>query len=108
MAASCLYVPRLKATFSHSAIRSAVLAAVQKMGFNQPTPEQYQAIEAFLRGKDVLICLPTGSGKSTCFASLPHVFDILRSHLLETPQRSIVIVVSPLSSLMQDQVCTCI
>ena len=102
-----LYVPRLKTTFSYSTVRLAVLEAVQKMGDNQPTPDQFQAIEAFLRGKDILICLPTGSGKSVCFACLPHVFDVLRSYLSETLHQSIVVVVSPLSSLMQDQVCAC-
>ena len=34
---------------------------------------------AFLRGRDVLVCLPTGSGKSLCFALLPKVVDGLKA-----------------------------
>ena len=44
-------------------------------------------------------CFPTGSGKSLCYALLPAAFDSLR-----TSERSIVIVVSPLTALMKDQV----
>ena len=49
--------------------------------------------------KDVFICLPTGSGKSLCYAALPYAFDGLYGR-----ESSIVIVVSPLIALMKDQV----
>ena len=42
--------------------------------------------------------LPTGSGKSLCFAIVPEMFKQL------TSLHVIVLVVSPLISLMQDQV----
>ena len=50
----------------------------------------------------MFVSLPTGSGKSLCYCLLPRAFDFLwqRTALRE----SIVIVVSPLISLMQDQV----
>ena len=50
------------------------------------------------------MCLPTGTGKSLCYASLPYVFDMLRYKISEGQHSSIAVVVSPLSSLMQDQV----
>ena len=53
-------------------------------------------------GKDVFISLPTGYGKSLCFALLPYIFDTIRG----VENKSIVMVVSPLIALMKDQVAT--
>src|SRR3954463_7934152 len=53
---------------------------------------QREAVEAALSGRDVLVVMPTGSGKSLCY-QLP---ALLRDDL--------TIVVSPLVALMQDQV----
>src|ERR671931_2574480 len=55
-------------------------------------PGQADLIEAVLDGRDVLAVLPTGSGKSLCF-QLPAVL---------LPGTTLV--VSPLISLMKDQV----
>ena len=52
-----------------------------------------------MKGKDTFISLPTGYGKSLCYIMLPKLFDKLRGS-----KRSIVLVVSPLLSLMKDQV----
>ena len=61
-------------------------------GFRRFRPGQREACEAALAGRDVLVVMPTGSGKSLCY-QLP---ALLRDEL--------TIVVSPLVSLMQDQV----
>ena len=53
-------------------------SVVQKMGYDRPTDDQKKAVEAFVLGKDVFISLPTGSGKSLCYACLSHVFDELQ------------------------------
>ena len=100
-----LIVPRLNAIVNEPDLRVAILGSVQSMGFDSPTENQTSAIEIFVRGHDVFISLPTGSGKSVCFASLPGVFDRLRQTIKANDHhRSIVVVVSPLSALMQDQV----
>jgi ATP-dependent DNA helicase RecQ len=61
-------------------------------GFESFRPGQREAVEAGIAGRDVLVVMPTGSGKSLCY-QLP---ALMRTDL--------TLVVSPLVSLMQDQV----
>ena len=61
-------------------------------GFPEFRPGQREACEAALAGRDVLVVMPTGSGKSLCYQLPALVGDDL------------AIVVSPLVALMQDQV----
>ena len=49
--------------------------------------------------KDVFLNLPTGYGKSLIYQALPTAFDALRSS-----SGHVVVVVSPLVSLMDDQI----
>ena len=80
----------------------AISWATSELGYSALRPNQELVVRHFLRGSDVFVSLPTGSGKSLCYCLLPRAFDFLwqRTALRE----SIVIVVSPLISLMQDQV----
>jgi ATP-dependent DNA helicase RecQ len=64
----------------------------QNFGFDAFRRGQREACEAALAGRDVLVVMPTGSGKSLCY-QLP---ALVRDDL--------TIVVSPLVALMQDQV----
>src|SRR4051812_18876294 len=61
-------------------------------GFPAFRPGQAEAVAAALAGRDALVVMPTGSGKSLCY-QLP---ALMRSDM--------TLVVSPLVSLMQDQV----
>ena len=61
-------------------------------GFEQFRPGQAEAVAAALADRDALVVMPTGSGKSLCY-QLP---ALMRDDL--------TLVVSPLVSLMQDQV----
>ena len=79
---------------------SVIKDAASSIGYSSLKNEQTTAIEAFIGGKDVFVSLPTGYGKSLCFALLPRVFDIIRG----VDKASIAIIISPLISLMQDQV----
>ena len=100
-------VPRLSASsLPTSLIDNAIQCAFQQLKYTAPTNDQRNAILQFLSGRDVFISLPTGAGKSLCFASLPFVFDYIRQHIAPSNNQhhSICAVVSPLISLMKDQV----
>ena len=61
-------------------------------GFDDFRPGQAEAVAAALADRDTLVVMPTGSGKSLCY-QLPALM-----------REDLTIVVSPLVSLMQDQV----
>ena len=66
--------------------------------------EQYDAIRAIcFERKDTLAVLPTGFGKSLIYQILPGIFDYIRSGCEPERHDSVVLVVSPLSALMRDQ-----
>src|SRR6201991_4279022 len=67
-------------------------ALEELFGFPAFRPGQREAVEAARAGRDVLVVMPTGSGKSLCY-QLPALM-----------RRDLTLVVSPLVSLMQDQV----
>ncbi|MBI3300313.1 MAG: RecQ family ATP-dependent DNA helicase [Elusimicrobia bacterium] len=62
-------------------------------GYTSFRPLQQEAVESALGGKDSLVVLPTGGGKSLCY-QLPAVAG----------KGGLVLVVSPLIALMDDQV----
>ena len=65
--------------------------------------EQLSSVKAVYEGNDVFVWLPTGFGKSLCYQILPFVFDH-KLGLIGSGMSSAVLVVSPLVSLMVDQV----
>src|SRR3954454_23538608 len=66
---------------------------LQKLfGLDDFRPSQREVIQDGLSGKDVLCVMPTGAGKSLCY------------QLPAAVQGGLSIVVSPLISLMEDQV----
>src|SRR5438067_1903998 len=62
-----------------------------RFGLDEFRPGQREAVEAALEGRDSLVVMPTGGGKSLCY-QLPAVGD-----------QGLVLVVSPLIALMSDQ-----
>ena len=78
---------------THFPAPARVLEAVRRYwGFDALRPLQGEAIEAALAGRDSLVVMPTGGGKSLCYQTPPLVSG------------GTDVVISPLISLMKDQV----
>ena len=74
---------------------TGLLAILERYwGYTSFRPLQQQAMDAVLSDRDSLLVLPTGGGKSLCFQAPALARD------------GLAIVVSPLISLMKDQVDT--
>jgi ATP-dependent DNA helicase RecQ len=75
-----------------ASLDDARAALRQHFGYPDFRPGQAQAVESVLQGHDTLVVLPTGGGKSICY-QVP---------ALMLP--NLTVVISPLISLMKDQV----
>src|SRR4051812_41787640 len=69
-------------------------------GFSDFRPLQREAMHAVLDRRDSVVVLPTGGGKSLCFQA-PAVVDRAAP---DGSRRGVALIVSPLISLMKDQV----
>ena len=63
----------------------AARIAARELGYTDLKQEQLRVVEAFVHGHDVFAVLPTGYGKSLCYACLPIVFDQLLELQLTVP-----------------------
>ncbi|KAM9823551.1 ATP-dependent DNA helicase Q4 [Neosynchiropus ocellatus] len=73
----------------------AVFAALKDLGYQSFRPGQEEAIMRILAGLSTLVVLSTGMGKSLCYQ--------LPAYLYAQRSRCITLVISPLVSLMDDQ-----
>ena len=63
-------------------------------------PAQLQVVSGIVFGRDVYAVLPTGFGKSLCYACPPTVFGLV----LPVEGTLIVLAVAPLTAIMKDEV----
>ena len=71
---------------------SAKEALTQVFGYADFRPHQEEIIEAVIEGRDALVLMPTGGGKSLCY-QIPALV-----------REGTAVIVSPLIALMQDQI----
>ncbi|KNA09402.1 hypothetical protein SOVF_153870 isoform C [Spinacia oleracea] len=83
------------------------LANVVIFGNRSFRPLQHQACKAFVQKQDCFILLPTGGGKNSigCKLQLGEIYA-WSVHLPATLQPGVTVVISPLLSLIQDQIVT--
>lgn len=55
-------------SFHKLELNNALLRVVKRAGYSEPTPIQKRAIPHLLRGRDLIGCAQTGSGKTAAFA----------------------------------------
>ena len=90
--------------FAELGLSEAALAAVERMGYDAPTPVQEQSIPYILEGRDVIAAASTGTGKTAAFL-LPTLSTLPRVKGRGRAPR--VCVVSPTRELAQQISRTC-
>lgn len=74
-------------------MKKKILNTITKtFGYKSLRENQYEIISTILKKKDILGVLPTGSGKSLCYQSIPCLVE------------GSILVISPLIALMNDQI----
>ena len=74
------------------------MRALQPLGYEKPTPIQEQAIPHVLKGRDVLGCAQTGTGKTAAFA-LPMIHNLHNTHSDSGRRRVRGLILSPTREL---------
>lgn len=70
-------------TFEDLNLIDPILSALKEEGYTKPTPIQAQAIPIVLKGKDLLGCAQTGTGKTAAF-SIP-VLQLMHKETVKPP-----------------------
>ncbi|WP_206214500.1 DEAD/DEAH box helicase [Adlercreutzia sp. ZJ242] len=92
-------------TFADLGLSEDALRAVEKLGYENPTPVQEQAIPVVLEGRDLIAAASTGTGKTAAFL-LPLLSNLPRAGRGKRAPR--VLVVTPTRELAQQIAFTCI
>ena len=92
-------------SFDELGLSADALSAVEKLGYEDPTPVQEQAIPVVLEGRDLIAAASTGTGKTAAFL-LPLLSKLPRAGRGKRDPR--VLVVTPTRELAQQIAFTCI
>ena len=87
--------------FNELQLNTQLLEAIGYMGFQRATPIQEKAIPIIMKGKDIIACAQTGTGKTAAFI-LP-VLNYLAEHAGEKGTRVLIIVPTRELALQIDQ-----
>ena len=86
-------------TFKELNLINPILKAIDREGYEHPSPIQAQAIPLLLEGRDLLGCAQTGTGKTAAFA-IPILQTLHRRHADNAAKRTIqALVLTPTREL---------
>ncbi len=91
--------------FASLGLSEQVLKAVEKQGYDKPSPIQQQAIPVVLKGEDVMAAAQTGTGKTAGF-TLPILSNLVKGPRVK-PNQARVLILTPtreLASQVHDSV----
>ena len=89
-----------KRSFPVDRWNNALESVCLTFNFKELYPEQKEALEQYFLGRHVYVNLPTAFGKSLIYQAVPIMHDSLNGRPKGT---SIIVIISPLKSLMEDQ-----
>ncbi|KAI8800153.1 ATP-dependent RNA helicase DDX42-like protein [Cladochytrium replicatum] len=87
-------------SFAHFGFDEALLAAVIRHGYEQPTGIQRQAVPVALSGRDIIGIAKTGSGKTAAFV-WPMLIHIMEQEELQHGDGPIGLILAPTRELVQ-------
>ncbi|CAL1547537.1 unnamed protein product [Lymnaea stagnalis] len=97
---SGLSPPRPVSSFGHFGFDEALLGAIRKSEYTQPTPIQAQGIPVALSGRDMIGIAKTGSGKTAAFL-WPLLVHIMDQKELQKGEGPIGLILAPTRELSQ-------
>nr|CAD7420559.1 unnamed protein product [Timema poppensis] len=92
--------PNPVSSFAHFGFDEALLKAIRKSEYTQPTPIQAQAVPAALGGRDIIGIARTGSGKTAAFI-WPMLVHIMDQKELQPGDGPIGLILAPTRELSQ-------
>ncbi|XP_034937557.1 ATP-dependent RNA helicase DDX42 [Chelonus insularis] len=92
--------PKPVVSFGHFGFDDAIMKAIRKSEYTQPTPIQSQAIPAALSGRDIIGIAKTGSGKTAAFI-WPMLVHIMDQRELKEGDGPIGLILAPTRELSQ-------
>ncbi|MBQ3089363.1 MAG: DEAD/DEAH box helicase [Oscillospiraceae bacterium] len=88
--------------FNDLKLTKPILRSLSELGYETPTPIQREAIPPALKGRDVLGCARTGTGK-TCAFALPILIRLDRNRTKAHPIRALVLTPTRELAIQNDQ-----
>ena len=88
-------------TFADLGLSDSVLAAVEALGYTEPTPVQAQSIPLALEGRDMIAAAKTGTGKTAAF-SLPSLDRLERADRKKAPTMLVITPTRELAMQIQE------
>lgn len=99
--------PNPVTSFGHFGFDDALIKAIRKNEYTQPTPIQAQAVPAALSGRDIIGIAKTGSGKTAAFI-WPMLVHIMDQRELKEGDGPIGLILAPTRELSQQVITTLI